>query len=377
MRHATRLAFAFIGFVPAARLIAQPPGPPPDGTVTAADRSAVIDSAVSRLRRGYVDPAGAERMAAAVRRRQRAGAYDTVTSGRGFAAALTAELRAASRDQHLEVEYTARSAPGPVGSGPEPAAREAQRAFARAVNHGVDRVERMAGNVGVLALRTFAAPAEAAEKVAGAMALLADTDALIVDLRYNPGGHPAAVQFLASYLFDGAPVLLNALVWRSAAGNAPASVTDTARGPGLTQQSWTLPYVPGRRYAARPVYVLTSRHTASGAEEFAYALQARRRATVVGDTTAGAANPGGTERLTPHFALFVPRGRAVNPVTGTSWERVGVAPDVVVAADHALAHAYLLALQEVRRRGDYAGPEPLDVLVAEAQRALAATGGGR
>jgi len=355
-----------------ARAVAQPGGPPADGVVDGAARRQAVDSALSRLARGYVDPAVAGRMAAAVRRRQRAGAYDTLASGQAFAAALTADLRTVSGDRHLVVEYSAQPRAARDGGGATPAERDAQQAFARAVNHGVDRVERLSGNVGLLALRGFAPPAEAAEKMAGAMAVLADAEALIVDLRYNGGGSPAMVQFLASYLFEGAPVLLNALHWRSAAGNAPTSVTDTVRGPGLVHQAWTLPHVPGRRYVNRPVYVLTNRGTGSGGEEFAYALQARRRATVVGDTTMGAANPGGTERLTPHFDLFVPRGRAVNPVTGTSWEGVGVAPDVVVPADRALAKAYALALRDIQRRGRYAGPESIDELARDAERDAAA-----
>lgn len=96
---------------------------------------------------------------------------------------------------------------------------------------------------------------------------------------------------------------------------------------------------------------------------------------MVGDTTMGAANPGGTERLTSHFDLFVPRGRAVNPVTGTSWEGVGVAPDVVVPEDGALAKAYALALRAVARRGGYAGPEPIDALARDSERAAAAPTG--
>lgn len=58
------------------------------------------------------------------------------------------------------------------------------------------------------------------------MSLLADTEALIVDLRYNRAGDPKLVQFLCSYLFGDKPVHLNRLYWR---------LMDT------TQQFWTLP----------------------------------------------------------------------------------------------------------------------------------------
>ena len=45
-------------------------------------------------------------------------------------------------------------------------------------------------------------------------------------------------------------------------------------------------------------------------------------------------------------------------------------PDVAVPADLALVQAHILALRDVQRRG-YAGPEPLEALIADAERALA------
>jgi len=104
--------------------------------------------------------------------------------------------------------------------------------------------------------------------------------------------------------------------------------------------------VSGKKFGAgKPVYVLTSSRTFSGAEEFAYDLQTQKRATIVGETTGGGANPGGPVRLPYDLTLFVPTGRAINPVTKTNWEGVGVKPDVAVSADSALDVAHGLAVK--------------------------------
>ena len=77
----------------------------------------------------------------------------------------------------------------------------------------------------------------------------------------------------------------------------------------------------------------------------AYDLQALKRAIVVGEVTKGGANPGRWVHLDEHFACLIPTGRAVNPITGTNWEGVGVHPDVEVSADLALKTAELLAMK--------------------------------
>jgi C-terminal processing protease CtpA/Prc len=74
------------------------------------------------------------------------------------------------------------------------------------------------------------------------------------------------------------------------------------------EQHWTLPHVPSARYLDRPVYLLTSQHTISAPELFAYTLQALQRAVVVGETTAGAANRIGKYQINEHFSVVIPIG---------------------------------------------------------------------
>jgi retinol-binding protein 3 len=52
------------------------------------------------------------------------------------------------------------------------------------------------------------------------------------------------------------------------------------------------------------------------------------------------------QRLAGSFTVFVPSGRAINPITKTNWEGTGVLPDIAVPADSALG----AALTAVRAR---------------------------
>jgi C-terminal processing protease CtpA/Prc len=164
------------------------------------------------------------------------------------------------------------------------------------------------------------------------MTFLRRTDALIIDLRDNGEGDPGMVSMAVSYLV------------------APGTQINTfhRRDNPVDEQMWTTPYVPGGRWSTdKPVYVLTSKDTASGAEEFAYDLQQLKRGTVVGEITWGGANPGDFFPVDQHFAIFVPTGAAVNPISKTNWEGVGVKPDVSVDRAAALETARRMALQKL------------------------------
>jgi hypothetical protein len=310
----------------------QGPPPGPDRTIDAAQRAAIIEKALSELHRAYVFPEVAGKMEQVLRERLKAGAYEGLSSSIKFAETLTADLQGVSRDKHLRVRFSSQPLPERGPGPPSAEERERMKRQSARTNFGFAKAEVLAGNIGYLDLRGFAPPPIAAPTAVAAMNLLGNADALIVDLRQNGGGDPAMVALLCTYLFSADdPVHLNSLYWR----------------PGdSTHQWWTLPYVPGPRFDGKPVYVLTSGRTFSGAEEFSYNLKARRRATIVGETTGGGAHPGGGVRLGDHFMMFVPSGRAINPVTKTNWEGTGVAPDIAVPAADAFNRAYLEALRK-------------------------------
>ena len=305
----------------------------PEFQLDAMLRAHLIDTALQKLNDCYIFPEVAQAMEDAIRRRMSNGEYDTITTGPTFADTLTTHLRAVSHDKHLRVVFS--PAPLPLRTTFEPTPEERQDFHAWGVLHnfGFASVQRLPGNIGYLDLHAFfAADAPgAAETAVAAMNFLAHLRPLIIDLRHNGGGDPRMVALITSYLVPGS-VHLNSFYWRE--------------GDRL-EQFWTLPYVPGPRDGEKPVYVLTSGETFSGAEEFTYNLQHMQRATIVGEPTGGGAHPGGSFPLHPHFGLWIPSGRPINPITGTNWEGTGVVPDIAVPADTALKTAQMLALKQV------------------------------
>ena len=285
------------------------------------------------------------------------GEYDQIRSRARLAELLTDRLQAVSHDKHLLVVYHSEPRPLQEAGSQDPSRHEEDRQWSTLHNCGFQKVERLPGNVGYLDLRAFHDPQFAAETAVAAMTWLAHTDALIIDLRDNDGGEPAMIALITSYLFDEL-VHLNSLYWRES---------------DSTQQFWTLPYVPGTRYGGqKPVYVLTSAATFSGGEEFSYNLKQLKRATIVGETTGGGAHPGGVFQLDEHLEVFIPTGRAINPISGTNWEGTGVIPDIAVPAADALTVGQILALKQVIARIGDTPTGPRKALLEEARTRLAA-----
>lgn len=112
---------------------------------------------------------------------------------------------------------------------------------------------------------------------------------------------------------------------------------------------WTSAHIEGKPYGQRkPVYILSSRNTFAGAEDFAYAMQKPKRAVVVGEVTRGGAHPVAPARLSVHFVVLIPVAESINMVTGSNWEGLGVQPDIVANAGEALKVATDLARKTTR-----------------------------
>ena len=282
----------------------------------------IMESALAELEDTYIFPEKAAEAAEAIRVRLVGGEFDTL-DGPALCKSVTEVFQAVTKDKHLRLLWSDEAQQPQVDDDEEEALARAE-ARSRANNHGIHRVERLDGNIGYLDLRSSEDPRFGARATAAAMELVANTEALIIDLRGHRGGSPAGVALWSSYFFADDSVHLNDIYHRK---------------HNVTRQFWTLAHVEAPRYLDRPVYVLTSATTFSAGEELAYNLKVNKRATLIGESTRGGAHPCDWIQLTPHIAVTVPAARAINPVTGTNWEGVGVEPDIAVPAGEALDRA--------------------------------------
>jgi hypothetical protein len=291
-------------------------------------KAEVVKKIGALLRENYVFPDVADKAGKLIQEQLAKGAYSAIASPQALCEQLTKDLQSVSHDKHMRVFM----APPQPDKKEDPEARELRFIRQDAHNNfGFYKLERLSGNVGYLDLRGFS-PAEFGGATAiAAMNFLANSDAVIIDLRKNGGGDPSMIQLISSYFFKE-HTHLNNLYWRK--GNR-------------TDQFWTLPYVPGKSMAETPLYILTSARTFSGAEEFTNNMKVLKRAKIIGETTGGGANPGGFFPIAAGLGMFIPTGRAVNPVTGTNWEGTGVEPDEKVPAKDAFNVAYKEALQSI------------------------------
>ncbi|MFE8702435.1 S41 family peptidase [Cytobacillus sp. FJAT-54145] len=204
-------------------------------------------------------------------------------------------------------------------------------------NFGFNKLEILPGNIGYINLTVFDQPSFAGNTAVAAMNFVSNTNGLILDLRKNVGGDPDMVSFLMSYF-------LNESVHNTTFYNRPTN---------REVQFWTSDFVPGKKYLDKPVYLLTSNFTFSAAESFAYNLKHLNKATIVGETTGGGANPGTGHKIHSNFFAFIPYGRAYHPETLENWEGVGVEPHIKVEKTKALDIAYKHLLTELLEKDDY------------------------
>lgn len=316
---------------------ARPP-PAPDFKLTPEQREAVVKETFAALRAEYAFPDRLETALAKLQTRWSSEAFRKIDSSNALVKRMNADFQDVFHDLHLGIFV-------PVGlpdslyddpDKPDPKLLKEQEDFDRAHQFGVVEVKILPRGIGYLRLDGFPGKSAGEEQAyATAMTKLQPAKALILDLRQNGGGDGDSVADLVGYFIDH-KTLLQWDVTRSGE-KKPHYSAETVAGPRFGEK--------------KPVFVLTSRRTASAAEECAYDLQTQKRATVVGSRTAGGANHNKFVRIAGKFALSVPYMTTENAVTHKNWEGTGVQPDVKVAPKDALKKAEQLARRALSTQG--------------------------
>ncbi len=310
-------------------LSAAAPAPEPLAPLTPEQEHAALDTVVKLIGQNYVLEDKRAAIVAELRKREAAGRYAISNPG-AFAQTLSDDLTEITQDRHMwfvldRDAYKAALLPrddhdsDPVSDA----------AFVRN-NQGYDEMRILPGNVRYVNLAGFEwSGATTAKVIADVARFLRGADAIILDIGGNGGGSAEAVQGLVSYFMppDGR-VLMTFHDGRT----------------GKTNQTHVLGKLAGPRLTGIPLYVLISGSTGSAAEEFATHVRYFKLGTLVGTTTAGAANNNDVFPVAPYFVESISFGRPVHPVSGTNWERVGVAPDIAAPRPQALAAAEIAAL---------------------------------
>lgn len=308
-------------------------------------REEAIRALADVIERDFVYPDVGRTYASELRRRLDEGAYSDLGTEAEVAAAVTADLQRVHREGHLRL-LAPDTAPGEAA---DPR---------RGKTSGVGRAEWLAPGVAYVALHGFTGDGRELERVREVFDAYSSASTLIIDARDYQGGTPMEGDVMFSRIFD----TVTPLLWMDvrhdveARGGNPMSDGPTLKriaGPeGIVRREWSA--VPSERrspLANARVYVLTSNRTASAGEGFALALRRTGRATLIGETTAGAGHFGRTVSLPGGYRAFIPVGRPFDPETGKGWEATGVEPHVVVPAESALEEA-------LRRIGAHAAGTP-------------------
>jgi len=343
---------------------------PDERSLSAKDHKKVINRVAELITENYVYSDKGKEIADEIKQRCEKGKYSEITDIREFQEELTADLIEISKDKHFslrpksvmseagQMKVVIQEKPNKGAESekvvkvieedgktekttkePEESILKNLPGFGKYYNYGFEKVERLSGNIGYLDLRVFDDPRNEDTKATaeGAMAVLANSDAIIIDVRKNKGGTGAMANLIESYFFSDEPVHL-------------LSNTTRYMGETFTREDWTLKEINGKRLPEIDLYLLVSNMTGSAAEHFVFALKGQNRATLVGEATGGAGHNVGFFPVLDLYDLTVPIGRGYNPRTGEGWQETGINPHIEVSAEEALEIAHREALKNLEMK---------------------------
>ena len=331
--------------VPLAAQVATPrvPATAPDAAAAKApfvkaEAEAVVRELATKLDEDFVFPEAGKSYAAALRSKLAAGGYASFSGAEAFAEAVTKDLQAVHQDRHLRL-----LPPRLDGKG----ARRVMRGPTS--ESGVAKSGWLADGVAYIRFDGFPGNEATLADVRRFLDAHKDAKTLIIDARAHRGGGLAEMDVMFPLLFDQPTVLVGmdtrvAVEQRRGNPVGDASLRKVSGPDGVVRREhYVTPAAQPTALSKASVYLLTSGRTGSAGEHLSLSLKRTKRATLVGETTAGAGHYGGMEPLGHGYSAFIPVGRTFDPDTNQGWEGTGVKPDVEVPADKALDEALRLA----------------------------------
>jgi len=296
----------------------------------------IIEKISNGLDQSYPFPDISKKYIATLKSQEAKKAYENLPADQ-LAKKITKDLREVHKDVHLtifySVDYYNRITKETTNtSTPQDEQRELERK--RQNNYGFDAVEldRKTSTAYIKISGGFHGDQEAFEMATAAMNMAAYSKNIIIDIRDNGGGTGMMGRFLAGYFFNP--------------GDERYYLHGYHKDRTKDIQEWTYPFVPGKRMADSKLYILVNKRTASATEGFAFAMQKMHRATVIGDTTAGAGIAGSMIPLKENLVVFLPVKMVAAPDSDQGWEGIGVLPDVPVKGEDARTEAERIIKKE-------------------------------
>ncbi len=222
----------------------------------------LIDSIAKLVQHYYILEQTGRDVGAFIKKKQKEGGYNNL-SYKEFGNQLTTDLRENSNNVHMSAFYS------------EQKEKRQETILSKKLDHageisnyGHKEAKILNGNIGYLKITHFTKWKffeEAKTTVSNSMNFLQNTDALIVDVRDNPGGFEDIVAYLTSYFFDADSINLQEYYCR---------YQNSRRKIRTTKE------VPGKKLSTIAVFILVNRGTGSTTESFAYILKHLNRATI-------------------------------------------------------------------------------------------------